>query len=336
MVIAVALTGCGELRGLELESPTPLASLHVRVTGDLDAVRKPAPEPPRLRVTILWGHNWLPDASCLPPFENAQHAAIAALGCGDPLGFRGGGSGGLELPESAAVESDGSATLDLYSLPFALYGDRYSQIAYGSVVVYDDKNGNGVLDEFNELPYGASFTSMTRPDTRVAFRHGGFDDGLAFYPRRGCEPPARGFSLLSAGGFTFEQAIEAQARGELPAQDPAQCRQDAIDQEVTVELRRPEDVGEVDCFSFAYQFSAPSPFQFPSDEGHPTACTSIPDRGTGRARGRVQLLSPSTFGTCKHIQHYVLRGCDGDALCEVPQWNVPPPPWWPCPPETSP
>jgi hypothetical protein len=331
MVIAVALAGCGELHGLELAPPTPLARLHVRVTGDLDAVARPGPRP-RLRVTVVWGQSWLPDASCVPPFENEQHAALAARGCGDPLSFR---SGGFAPTESALVEPDGTATLELHSLPFILYGDMYSQIAYGSVFVYDDQNDDGMLDSFGELGYGASFRSMAAPDTRVAFRHGGFDDRSAFYPRRGCEPPARGYSLVSAGGFTFEQAVEAQARGELPEQDPAQCRQDAIDHEVTVALRPPEEVGEVACQMFGPVFFEPFRSQFPGDTGPPeAACTSIPDRGTGRARGRSQLLTtPGVSGSCRQIQHYVLRGCFQDPLCEVPDWNVPAPSWWPCPPE---
>jgi hypothetical protein len=333
VAVAVALAGCSDLHGLDPEQLSPLASVHVRVTGDLDAVRPPGSGQPRLRVMIFWGDSWLPDASCLPPFENAQHAAVAALGCGDPLSFR-----ALFSPaEGAAFGADGIATLDLYSLPSMLFGDMYSQIAYGSLIVYDDSDGDGSMAPFTEFAYGASFTSMARPDTRLAFRHGGFDDRSAFYPRRGCAPPAPGYSILSTGGFTLEQAIEAQARGELPAQDPAQCRQDAIDHEVAVELRPPEDLADVRCPGFGFGFSPPPPEPFPDEPRFITACTSIPDRGTGRARGRSQLLAADEFFRgCKFLSHYVLRGCYADPLCEVPEWEVAPPSWWPCPPEDPP
>jgi hypothetical protein len=330
----VALAGCGDLHGLAVEDLPPLASIHVRVTGDLDAVRTDPSEPAHLRVKIMWTQPWLPDASCLPPFENAQHEQVANAGCGDLLGIRRASFGAAE--DGAAVAPDGTATLDLLKLPDLLFGDMYSQLAYATLIVYDDHNNDGALEETTEVVYGASFSTMSKPDTRVAFRHGGFDDQAAYYPRRGCAPPPEGFSLVSAGGFTLDAAMAAQARGELPAQDPAQCRQDSIDHEVTIALQRPEELDEVSCYPFGNQFQSPLLGLDPRGGGDSfvTACTSIPDRGTGRAHGRYQLLSaaPSSRG-CKHITHYILRGCFSDPLCEQPEWNDPPPSWWPCPAE---
>jgi hypothetical protein len=334
IAITAVVAGCSDLHGLESMQLTPLATLHVRVTGDIDAVRPQNDRPPRLRVALIWGQPWLPDASCLPPFETEQHAAVAAHGCDDPLGFR---RAGFEFGEDAAIAPDGTATLDLFALPTALFGDTSSQIAYGSLVVYDDVNDDSSLEPFGDVQYGASFSSMTRPDTRVSFRHGGFDDHAAYYPRRGCTPPMEGFSLLSAGGFTLEQAIEAQARGELPLQDPASCREDQVDREVAVELRPSDELSGVGCFAFAFQFSPPPPFPLPEEPEHAMACTSIPDFGTGRGRGRSQLLtSDDVRSGCKFLNHYLLRGCYGDPLCDVPDWNVPAPSWWPCPPDGAP
>jgi hypothetical protein len=337
-----ALAGCGDLQGLRTDELTPLARIRVRVVGDLDAVRRPEEQPPQLRVALLWGQPWLPDASCLPPFENAAHAEVAARGCGDPLGFRGAGFGfGFGLDVDAAVAPDGTANLDLFELPSTLFGDTYSQIVYGSVVAYDDVNGNGFLDNSDDQVYGASFHSMARPDTRVAFRHGAFDDRSAYYPRRGCPPPAEGFSIVSAGGFTLEQAIQAQLRGELPEQDPAQCSQDSTAREIAVELMPPEDFGEINCQPFSTGFYTP-PSQVQPGETQLTACTSIPDRGTGLSFGRSQLLIAQAFGftpfdrACKFVQHVILRGCFNDPLCAEPEWNVrPPPSWWPCRLETA-
>jgi hypothetical protein len=332
---ASALAGCGDLQGLTPTDLPPLVTIHVRATGDLGAVRKPSDEPPRLRATVTWGQAALPDPSCLPPIENPDHAAVVAAGCNDLLAFK---RGGFDIRTDFPVAADGTATIDLYSLPDFLYGDRYSQIAYGSVVIYDDVNGNSYLDPFGfqDVVYGASFPSMAKPDTRIAFRHGEFDDRSAYYPRRGCEPPVEGYSVVSAGGFTLQDAIDAQARGELPAQDPAQCRQNPIDQELTVALRDPDELDEVGCFSFAYYFSSPPQEMFPTTSEVRMACTSIPDRGTGRAHGRWQLLMTISaprglaFG-CRSIQHMVLRGCQDDPLCVVPDWDVPAPDWWPCP-----
>jgi len=330
IAIAAALAGCGDLHGLAPEPPTPLARIHVRTSGDIDAVRDPMSDPPRLRVALLWGQPWLTDPSCVPPYENADHEALARMACGDPLGFR---MAGFMPTEDAALAPDGTATLDVHSLPPALFGDVFSQIAYGSVVVYDDRNGDGVMDIFGEILYGASLSSMTRPDTRVAFRHGGFDDRLAYYPRRGCEPPDPGYSLVSAGGFTLQQAVDAQVRGELPMQDPAQCRRDPIDREVVVALEPAEQFAAVGCFPFASQFFPATAGSGPRPDGDLSACTSIPDHGTGLGRGRYQLLTPLHFGTCQALQHLILRGCFTDPLCEQPEWDVAPPSWWPCPPE---
>src|SRR5262249_8527711 len=123
-------------------------------------------------------------------------------------------------------------------------------------------------------------------------------------------------------------------RGELPAQDPAQCRQDSIDHEVTIALQRPEELDEGSCYPFYNGFQSLPPELDPRGLNDVTACTSIPDRGPGRATGRYQLLSaePGLRG-CKGITHFILRGCFNDPLCEHPDWNEPPPSWWPCPAE---
>src|SRR5262249_48787034 len=131
---AVALAGCGDLHGLAVEDLPPLASIHVRVTGDLDAVRTDPSEPAHLRVTIMWTQPGLPDAGCLPPFENAQHEQVANAGCGDLLGVRSASFIGATGDE-ATVGPDGMATLDLLKLPDLLFGDMYSQLAYASLVV---------------------------------------------------------------------------------------------------------------------------------------------------------------------------------------------------------
>lgn len=334
IAVAAALAGCDDLHGLEVVPPTPLVILHVRVTGDINEVRPSGGSPARLRVALLWGTTWLPDPSCMPPYENQDHADVAALGCGDPLAFHG---FAFQLSAEAALEPDGTAELDIYDLPDPLIGDIYSQIAYGSVLVYDDTNSNDAFDTFVDVGYGASFSSMTRPDTRIAFRHGAFDEHSAYYPRRGCAPPDEGYSLVSAGGFTLEQAVDAQARGELPLQDPATCHRDPIDREVVVELRPAAEVADVGCPVFAYTYSPAPPFLFPGRDHAVTACTSVPDHGTGQGRGRYQvLITDNSLRTCKHVQHYLLRGCFEDPFCGDPEWEEPAPDWWPCPPEGAP
>ena len=325
------LASCGDLAGLGDSFQTPLASIHVRVTGDVAAVRDPESPPAQLQVALQWAVQPQPDVTCLPPAENPEHAAVIAVGCADPLEF----VRDLTGLDGVAVAADGTATIDVFRLPGHLVGDTYAQIAYASVFAYDSQaaSPNGGIPAATVL-YGASFSSMAKPDTRLAFRHGSYDDERAFYPRRGCAAPPEGFSLVSAGGFTVEQAVDAQAHGELPAQAPADCRVDTLDHEVEVALRPHEEVQDLEC-------SPSAPFYGPADASLPdsfdpattrVACTSMPDFGTGKT-GKRQAVVTSTAppGSCKYIAHYILRGCYLDPDCDVPDWDVPPPSWWPCP-----
>lgn len=230
---AVLLAACtDELSGLDADA-TPLAVLQVQVSGDLQKLR-PADtlaETPRLRLGLLWGAQVQADPFCLPLPGDASLTAVRAAGCRDPFGFS-----MARLGPSVPLKLGEVAQLPLMDLPLAdlLIGDLTARIAYASVVVYDDRNGNEVLDlwratEFPsgdtmgpgkggpgggsmggevaapvqkpDLIYAASFVSMTQPDTRLSYREGGYDGLSFYYPRWGCPDPPKGFSLVSAGGF---------------------------------------------------------------------------------------------------------------------------------------
>lgn len=318
---ALVLGGCDDLVGLDPLPVTPLARVHVRVTGEVD----PADAGLQLRAELTWLRPSLPDPSCMPPAENSDHAAVMAAGCADPLvvahdyAFRYNG---------ADVAADRTATIDVFELPQSIFGDVTSQIAFATIaiIVYPDPELS-YLKEYR----GSSFQSMARPDTRLAFRHGGFDDQLAFYPRHGCAAPPPGFSLLSAGGFSVEQAIDAQARGELPLEDPTSCREDTLDRTVEVALEPPEALAALDCFYYNGLPAYLPPPPTVSDDAQ-TACVSIRDRARGMPSDRHQALvvDGARNGKCSGIQHYVLRGCIQDPLCAAPDWDTTAPPWWPC------
>lgn len=228
------LGGCtSELSGLDADA-TPLAELQVQVTGDLQAFRPQdtLSETPRLRLGLLWGAQVQADAFCLPIPGDALVTAVRAAGCRDPFGFS-----TSRLGPSVPLQLGAVTRLPLMDLPLAdlLIGDLTARVAYASVVVYDDRNGNGVLDQWTatELPsgdamgpgkggpggggsmggevapveekpdliYAASFVSMTQPDRRLAYREGGYDSLSFYYPRWGCSDPPKGFSIVGAGGF---------------------------------------------------------------------------------------------------------------------------------------
>ena len=365
---AGAAASCGKLVGLG-GPVTPLATIRVQVTGDVGQFipDSGAGLTPSLRVALVWGQQWLPEPLCLLPPDSDAGAAVIAAGCPDILGF---------VPNRAAadapVAADGTATLELINLPSAdvMVGDVTARIAYASIYLYDDRNGNGTLDlwqppEFdrrNALPvadagtdpdidvvYGASFVSMTLPDQRVGFREGAFNATVAFYPRAGCPDPPPLFSILSAGGFTVEDALAAALAGELPQEDPATCGAATLDEAaVTFPAQAPEPIKQIRCvpaetsgFTRYHQ-----PPEFTPDLANLTwACALLPqipgddagvDDGGVDVSGMQQLIIAGPPGAeCRNIWHYIPRGCHDDPACPVPQWPNSDggvlPSWWPCP-----
>ncbi|HEY3358250.1 MAG TPA: hypothetical protein VGQ83_33690, partial [Polyangia bacterium] len=71
--LASAVASCGKLVGFSAPA-TPLATIQVQVTGDAAPLAPPwtAGAPPRLRVALVWGQQWLPEPLCLlPPASDA-------------------------------------------------------------------------------------------------------------------------------------------------------------------------------------------------------------------------------------------------------------------------
>jgi hypothetical protein len=358
MIVAAAGVGCGDVAGFGGAVP-PLASLHVEVTGDFASVQQPGTGDPMLRVALVWGAQWLTEPLCILPPDPASAAPVIAAGCRDPFGF---------VPDrvasNAALEADGTATLELFDLPAAdvMVGDVTSRVAYANLVIYDDRDGDGSLtlgraarlagrddgrpDDQGiataDLVYAASFVSMTEPDHRLAYREGGFDRTAAFYPRAGCGDPLPSFSIVSAGGFTARDALAAQLAGELPPEDPASCSEQAVDTPIALEFRAPAELHEVACeerrTDSSIRYREP-PTDSPDLTRRTVGCSKVPDFGTGKANGAIELvISGRSDDSCVGLTHYVLRGCRNDATCALPQWDLTgnPPAWWSCPLEAGP
>ncbi len=349
-LVSLALGGCGDLVGFAGEPPA-LVTIEIRTTGDLAAVQLGS-QAPVLQLALLWASPWRPEPLCGLPAESTAAATLIVAGCRDPLGFV-----PRRVAGNAPLDADGRAAIALFDLPGGdvAVGDRTSRIAYASLVVYDDRDGDGTLGlgRAGQLPgagdgdgdagmpppdvvYAASFVSMTEPDTRLAFREGAFDADAAFYPRRGCEDPPRGYAYLSAGGFSLDEARAAQARGELPLEDRAACRTAMIDAPVELAFRAPAQLRALACeeprSDSSTQYREP-PAEAPDLTDRASACVALPDFGSGAARGRVQLaVSGRADDACVGLTHYVLRGCAADPLCPRPDWDLTaaPPAWWPC------
>jgi hypothetical protein len=347
----LAEAACGDVSGFGGEAP-PLATVQVQVTGDFASVQVPGPAAPKLRVALVWGAQWLTEPLCvLPPGDTSVKALIAA-GCRDPFGF---------VPDRVAVDAplapDGTAELDLLDLPGAdvMVGGVTARVAYASVVVYDDRDGDGTLtlgrasrllgrdegrpDDMGEqtldVVYAASFASMIEPDTRLAYREGGFDRTAAFYPRAGCGDPLPSFSIVSAGGFgTAAAAIAAELSGQLPPEDPSTCREQPADTPVTLAFQPPGPLRELACqertldSSIRYREPPADPLDLTD---RTDAYAQVPDFGSGKANGMIQyVVSGQSDDSCMGLTHYVLRGCRNDPLCAQPEWDITatPPSWW--------
>jgi hypothetical protein len=353
----LALAGCQHLDGFGGPTP-PLATFTVEVDGDPATVR-PAGEtgPQHLQVALVWGKQWLTEALCILPPESSAAAAAIAAGCRDPFGFV-----PARVEANVPIELGVPATIDLSTVPAddVLVGDVTARVAYGTLVVYDDRNQSGTLELARpnrignpnpdgppmmdptptRLPddvYGASFLTMTAPDVRVAYREGDFDAAAAFYPRAGCDPPPVAFSVIGAGGFTADAAIAATLAGQLPQEPAGSCTEAApADATIAIAVQPPSAVAEVACnepsADSSVRYREP-PAQAPDFTDRTTACVHLPTFGGPPSTTVELIVSGRTEDTCKGLTHYVLRGCPGDPNCAMPEWDhtAVPPSWWPCP-----
>lgn len=373
-VAGIALSACGKPVGLDTPVK-PLQQIHVLVTGEvplstpvdagtaLDAdlsvdadlsgtVVNAGVVPGQLHAALVWGLKWLPEPFCVLPPESPAVAAVIAAGCRDGFGF-------VPVREGAdtVITPGVPAILNVYTLPAAnvMVGDVTARIAYASVIIYEDSNGDGALD-FRHPPrqrrrgepisdaagnadivYGASFISMTLPDRRVAFREGAFNAAVAFYPRAGCADPPVGFSILSAGGFSQTTALLSALAGQLPPEDPSLCATATIDDTIVIPLQAPTGLSQLACTTndgggVTYyqqpQTSAPSPdlanalaagvTSGVQSNGAAWACAGFPQLpgDSPRASHAQQLvISSAADAPCRQTLHYSLRGCESDPFC---------------------
>jgi hypothetical protein len=357
--LLTASGACSSLEGLGGPAP-PLVSFAVQVDGDVTPLWPAGVTDTRsLQVALVWGAQWQTEPFCVLPAESPDAAAVIAAGCRDPLGFV-----PIRVAASVPVTPGARASLSLFDLPGAdvMVGTLTGRIAYGSLVVYDDRDGDGTLglatphrarsgrgDRFNmdtvdstDVVYGASFLTMTKADQRVAFREGAFDRTSAFEPRIGCDDPPRGFSVLSAGGFTVAEATIASALGQLPAEeDPAKCGQAApADALIEFGVQAPDGAREVSCVErtndSSIRYREP-PADAPEDlSDRLMACVHLPSFDAGNQSSLIQLVVSGRSGDrCKSLTHYTLRGCRENVACALPDWDytantATAVKWWPC------
>jgi hypothetical protein len=350
-LVVVALAGCGDLKGFSGPVP-PLTTYTVVPPAMADS------SPHHLQVAIVWGMQWLPEALCVLGSMGQQ--SVLDAGCRDSFGFV-----PLVAEPGIDVSPGVPVDLDFQTLPGAevLVGQLTGRVGYASIVFYDDLDDSGTLQlarpnrlglpmdgpgsepggvQLPDLVLGATFVTMTLPDTRVSYVEGSFDEAAAFYPRAGCGAPPDGFSVLRASGFDKASAATYVAAGQLPPEiDPSQCVEALPqDQPITAFASRSDypDLNEVACTennddsSVRYR----DPADQPDDVSERmSACVPLPTfPGQNPGPQQIELIiTGRSDDACKGLTHYVLKGCREDPNCSDPDWDhsASPPPWWPCP-----
>lgn len=358
LVIALSIVGCGKLQGTGGPVP-PLASFDVETSGS-------PPANADLNVALVWGEQWLVEPLCIVPDDPRDNAAmvdaVKKAGCRDPFGF---------VPKLVAASEPIAvgqpSTIQLFTLPSAdvMVGDLTARVAYGSFVLYDDRNHDGTLNlavpnrpndmrgdgegsgsgdtHTPDVVVGSSFVTMLYDDqnmsirdTRVAYREGAFITS-GFYPRAGCGDPPKGFSFDAASGFTAQAAYAATLMGMVPQeQDLSKCVQ-------RVPSTGPVDVA-LQTSSLALQEiacterSTDSTVRYrepdataPDLTNRTFACVHYPSFGD--PSDVVELvISGATDDSCIGLTHFILKGCREGPNCASPDWDhsLAPPNWWPC------
>jgi hypothetical protein len=358
---SLLVAGCGKLEGFGGSAP-PLASFNIVLHGDLAPLRPSGvADVHALRVGLVWGAQWLTEPFCVLPADSTEAAAVVDAGCRDPFGFV-----PAAVSVSVPIDVDVPTTLTLVQLPAAdvMVGDVTARVAFGSLVVFDDRDDTGTLElampqrapsggnrgrppqgggNSADIIYGASFLTMTAHDQRVAYREGAFDAASAFYPRAGCPPPTPGFSVLAAAGFSAAAGLASVLAGGLPPEDPLSECSVTAPAEVAIEIpaRAPVDVQEVGCDErtddSSVRYREP-PTGAPDLATRTVACAHLPTFDTGAGSPASDLIQLVVSGRaserCKGLTHYTLRGCREDVNCPIPDWDftASPPAWWPCEP----
>jgi hypothetical protein len=316
---AALLAGCGQgVHDLSVES-APLLVLRGHV--ELSRLRRVHPEAPLIGALVWAG---VPNMSpvCLR-FDLPEIRPA----CPDPYGVFYGA-----IERAAPVDGEGNFELQLFALPKASVsvGDEVTRIAYGSLLVAEDVNGDGQLtlvaapsNRFppvhgssdpdplvvnHDLIVAATFHKLTADQQRVVFREGDFVEDSSFYPAPGCGVPPPGFSILAAPPHS-----------DAPAPSGA-CAFGPVTSPVEV-----PPVNEVEALAFMCRPVQGSEHVLRPEREHPAG-----------ARNPVclspDLLASIRTGTCWRLEAYALKGCDHDPFCTRPEWDstASPPSWWPC------
>jgi hypothetical protein len=306
---ALAAAACGQgVHDLTVASD-PLIVLHGHV--DVPSLDRKHPDAALLGA-LIWAEVPGVNPVCV---EFAADDRIKSA-CPDPAGVFTG-----EIEVSVPVGADGNFDLPLFHLPMVSVsvGDAATRIAYGSLVVIEDANGDGQPslvpppggDEFDapsseptdpDRIVAATFYSLDADQQRVVFREGAFVPGSYFYPGvpPGCEPPS-GFSIMTAP----------------PQADPPTCNFDQMNPRLELTpLTQAEGLAFM-CRAVQKDSTVRQPDRAP--RGSPDNACLGPN-----------VIAAVYPGICPWLRSYALAGCQQDPMCISPEWDfrASVPDWW--------
>ncbi|MBS2029745.1 MAG: hypothetical protein JST54_17730 [Deltaproteobacteria bacterium] len=313
------LCACGGgVHDLSVSAP-PLVVIHGHV--DTASLIRQDPSAPLVGALV-----WATIPNIDPLCQKYQDAGLA---CPDLYGVFPG-----QIEASVPIAADGSFTISLSALPDASVsvGDDQTRIAYGTLVVAEDLDGDGQLTIFGVVSKGegeghfggpvggqqdnvvaASFYSLHASQQRLVFREGGFAENSNFYPAPGCDDPPQGFSFLSAPPYS-------------PAGDGG-CSHAPVSTVIEVHPLTADEALTFLCETIdGHQLLGEA-------QENPDPIDPSGKSGTVVCLGSDYLAIVETGPFCPTMWTYGLSGCADDPFCITPEWDhtAAKPSWWPCP-----
>ena len=331
---------CGS--GLSKPDKAPDLEIKLQVDFDTDTLDF-ALEGVPLIGALFWGSNIDVPEVCLLP----EAAGLLTDLCPDPFLVN-----GVWMANSVTLDSQATGfelTLDALPPFYTVVGDVNGRIAYGSVVVFSDADGDGILTllpQFSlEKPKGgegkdeetddaddidgwvsdrvvaSSFYHLNEPQVRLVHKEGTFDLSSNFLPAQNCEEAPSGFSLLKRLTRDETGILNSCETGTTDEKIPLWPLNEIADQKLRCTQNwaewRPPD-GCVDELSdWEEEGKAPDPVDY-------TAAICIRED---------LLVLPYTDRGCGAFQTLGLTGCWNGINCDEPDWDCrqTPPEGWPCP-----
>jgi hypothetical protein len=331
LLLVLAVLGCDRVHDLSVPS-VPIVTFHGHV--DTTMLTRTAPDAPLIGA-LVWAAVAAVNPVCLPLPPPPELAAD----CSDPYGVFIG-----EIEAGVPVDASGNFDVTLLTLPQVSLsvGDQSTRIAYGSLIVVEDIDGDGqpsfppttlggegdrlaapTATTTSDRVVAASFWSLEAPQQRIVFREGGFVTPSSFYPACGWtsadDPnvPPPGFSVLTVPAYDISQ----------PLPPPEGCAVQAPD--VPVELTPITVADGLGLICRPVQLADATFRRMRNDtvlapSGVPPWCS---------ADGTVMAERFEGGRLCPSLRSYTLH-CALDPGCATPGSEVieTPPPWWPCSP----